>query len=64
MYINHRTRISFSLVFWYCSDAFDFKHTVTFIDYDTLAFDTFVIEDKDSAVVDSAVNHIFLLIRR
>ena len=59
---NHLFRIAFSLVFRYCSKIFDFKHTVSFIRDDALAFDAVVIENKHPAVMEIAINHIFLLV--
>lgn len=60
--INQDFCITFTLVFWNCRNVLDFKYTISFIGYDTLAFNTIIIKYIHPAFIKITVYHIFLLI--
>ena len=60
--INQGFCITFALVFLNCRNILDFKHTISFIGYDTLTFNTIIIKYIHPTIIKVTVYHIFLLI--
>ena len=56
--------ITFSLKWGNCSDILNFKYSISFVRYDTLAFHSVIIKNKHFTFIEITVNHIFLLIRQ
>ena len=61
---NQRFGIAFSLKWWSCSDILNFKYSIPFVRYDTLAFYSVIIKNIHFTIIEITVNHIFLLIRQ
>ena len=47
-----------------CSDILNFKYSIPFVRYDTLAFHSVIIKNIHFTIIEITVNHIFLLIRQ
>ena len=56
--------ITFSLKWWNCSDILNFKYSIPFVRYDTLAFQSVIIKNIHFTFIEITVNHIFLFIRQ
>ena len=54
--------IAFSLKWGNCSDILNFKYSIPFVCYDTLAFHSVIIKHIHFTFREITVNHIFLLI--
>ena len=61
---NQRFGIAFSLKRGNCSDILNFKYSIPFVRYDTLAFHSVIIKNMHFTFIEITVNHIFLLIRQ
>ncbi len=61
---NQRFGIAFSLKRGNCSDILNFKYSIPFVRYDTLAFHSVIIKNIHFTFIEITVNHIFLLIRQ
>ena len=61
---NQRFGIAFSLKWGTCSDILNFKYSIPFVRYDTLAFHSVIIKNIHFTFIEITVNHIFLLIRQ
>ena len=61
---NQRFGIAFSLKWGNCSDILNFKYSIPFVRYDTLAFHSVIIKNIHFTFIEITVNHIFLLIRQ
>ena len=61
---NQRFGIAFSLKWGNCSDILNFKYSIPFVRYDTLAFHSVIIENIHFTFIEITVNHVFLLIRQ
>ena len=61
---NQRFGIAFSLKWGNCSDILNFKYSIPFVRYDTLAFHSVIIKNIHFTIIEITVNHIFLLIRQ
>ena len=61
---NQRFGIAFSLKWGNCSDILNFKYSIPFVRYDTLAFHSVIIKNMHFTFIEITVNHIFLLIRQ
>lgn len=59
---NQRFGIAFSLKWGNCSDILNFKNSIPFVRYDTLAFHSVIIKNIHFTFIEITVNHIFLLI--
>ena len=60
--VNQSFCIAFALMFWNCCNVLNFKHTISFVGYDTFAFNSIIIEDIHPAIIKIAIYHVFLLI--
>ena len=61
---NQRFGIAFSLKWGNCSDILNFKYSIPFVRYDTLALRSVIIKNIHFTIIEITVNHIFLLIRQ
>ena len=61
---NQRFGIAFSLKWGNCSDILNFKYSIPFVRYDTLALHSVIIKNIHFTIIEITVNHIFLLIRQ
>lgn len=61
---NQRFGIAFSLKCGNCSDILNFKYSIPFVRYDTLALHSVIIKNIHFTIIEITVNHIFLLIRQ
>ena len=61
---NQRFGIAFSLKWGNCSDILNFKYSIPFVRYDTLALHAVIIKNIHFTIIEITVNHIFLLIRQ
>ena len=61
---NQRFGIAFSLKWGNCSDILNFKYSIPFVRYNTLAFHSVIIKNIHFTIIEITVNHIFLLIRQ
>ena len=56
--------IPFSLKGGNCCDILNFKYSVSFVRYDTLAFHSVIIKNIHFTFIKITINHIFLLVRQ
>ena len=61
---NQRFGIAFSLKWGNCSDILNFKYSIPFVRYDTLALHSVIIKNIHFTIIEITANHIFLLIRQ